>query len=144
MGRFPYEKLVERSPHLSPAGLKEEKAIIDYNVRRHGTKPLQRMLTGVLYRELKDYRIYSMSKRFDNLSLWAKYAGDHSGYCLEFANEGPLFANARDVLYEDSLAVAVKLCPSPSWCDSECRGLKIRTIHADIGNCDHRGRCANC
>jgi hypothetical protein len=103
MGRFPYEKLVERSPHLSPAGLKEEKAIIDYNVRRHGTKPLQRMLTGVLYRELKDYRIYSMSKRFDNLSLWAKYAGDHSGYCLEFANEGPLFANARDVLYGESL-----------------------------------------
>lgn len=103
MERFLYEKLAERSPHLSPPGLREEKAIIDYNVRRHGTKTLQRMLTGVLYRELKDYRIYSMSKRFDNLSLWAKYAGDHSGYCLEFANEGPLFANARNMLYGDSL-----------------------------------------
>lgn len=59
MERFLYEKLAERSPHLSPAGLTEEKAIIDYNVRRHGTKTLQRMLTGVLYPELKEYRIYS-------------------------------------------------------------------------------------
>jgi hypothetical protein len=44
-----------------------------------------------------------MSKRYDNLNLWAKYAGDHSGYYLEFTNERPLFENARDVLYTDSL-----------------------------------------
>jgi Protein of unknown function (DUF2971) len=44
-----------------------------------------------------------MSKRYDNLSMWAKYAGDHSGYCLEFSNQGPLFANTRDVLYEDKI-----------------------------------------
>lgn len=48
-----------------------------------------------------------MSKRYDNLSLWAKYAGDHSGYCLEFVNEGPLFESARDVIYEDSLQMDV-------------------------------------
>ncbi len=48
-----------------------------------------------------------MSKRYDNLSLWAKYADGHSGYCLEFANEGPLFDTARDVMYEDCLAMDV-------------------------------------
>lgn len=29
-----------------------------------------------------------MTKRWNNLSLWAKYAADHTGYCLEFLNEG--------------------------------------------------------
>jgi hypothetical protein len=40
---------------------------------------------------MEQFRVYSLSRRFDNLSLWPKYAADHSGHCLEFANEGPLF-----------------------------------------------------
>lgn len=129
MSRFLYEKLVERSPQLSLRELRREKAIIEYNVQRHGTKRLQRMLTEILHGELKDYRVYAVSKRFDNLSLWAKYAGDHSGYCLEFANEGPLFANARNVLYEDTLQMDVNnrahtngfwfFCKRPEWSNEE-------------------------
>jgi len=65
------------------------------------------MLTESLHSELEGYRVYSMSKRYDNLNLWAKYAGDHSGYCLEFVHEGPLFDTARDVMYEDSLKMDV-------------------------------------
>ena len=107
MSHFLYVKLVQRSPQLSRAQLDRERAIIDHNVRLHGTKALQKDLSAVLHSELKDYRIYSMSKRYDNLSLWAKYAGDHSGYCLEFVNKGPLFENSRDVLYEDSLQMDV-------------------------------------
>jgi hypothetical protein len=45
-------------------------------------------------------RIFSLCKRWDSMSMWAKYAGDHSGYCLEFANAG-LFAEAREVEYVD-------------------------------------------
>lgn len=129
MSYFLYLKLVQRSSHLSVAELDKEKAIIYYNVKRHGTKGLHRSLTQILHRELKDYRIYSMSKRYDNLSLWAKYAGDHSGCCLEFANEGPLFENARDVLYEDSLQMDVNnpdhtngfwfFCKRPEWSNEE-------------------------
>ena len=70
-----------------------------------------------------------MSKRYDNLSLWAKYAGDHSGYCIEFANTGPLFEHARDVMYEDSLFMDVTnrehtngfwfFCKRPEWSNEE-------------------------
>jgi len=70
-----------------------------------------------------------MSKRYDNLSLWAKYAGDHSGYCLEFVNEGPLFANAKDVIYDDSFRMDVNnrehtngfwfFCKRPEWSNEE-------------------------
>ena len=129
MSHFLYEKLVQRSPHMSLVQLEREKGIIYYNIPRHGTKGLQRKLTEILHAELKDYRIYSMSKRFDNLNLWAKYAGDHSGYCLEFANEGPLFEKTRDVLYEDSLQMDVNnpthtngfwfFCKRPEWSNEE-------------------------
>ena len=34
------------------------------------------------------------------MSLWAKYAADHTGYCLEFVNEGPLFGeHFMEVIY---------------------------------------------
>jgi hypothetical protein len=129
MGSFIYLKLVQRSPHLSRAELERQREIIFYNVKLHGTETLHRMLTESLHSELKDYRVYSMSKRYNNLNLWAKYAGDHSGYCLEFVNEGPLFRNARDVLYEDSLQMDVNnpehtngfwfFCKRPEWSNEE-------------------------
>ena len=34
------------------------------------------------------------------MNLWAKYANNHKGYCLEFSNSG-LFAAAREVIYGD-------------------------------------------
>jgi hypothetical protein len=49
-----------------------------------------RMIDG-LHEKYARRRIFSLSKRWDNMSMWAKYAGDHRGYCLEFANAG-LFA----------------------------------------------------
>ena len=34
--------------------------------------------------------------------MWQKYGGSHTGYCLEFANDG-IFSYAREVDYEDNL-----------------------------------------
>jgi hypothetical protein len=107
LGSFLYEKLLQRSPNLTSAAAQEERAVIRFNVKKHGVESLQGILTESLNANLQDYRVYSMSKRYDNLSLWAKYAGDHSGYCLEFANEGPLFKFAKDVIYEDSAQVDI-------------------------------------
>lgn len=129
MSSFLYTKLLQRSPHLSPAELARERAIILYNVKLHETEALHRILTESLHSELEGYRVYSMSKRYDNLNLWAKYAGDHSGYCLEFVHEGPLFDTARDVMYEDSLKMDVNnpdhtngfwfFCKRPEWSNEE-------------------------
>jgi hypothetical protein len=77
--------------------------IIRYNVRHHGLEAVQRMFAESLNAELEGYRVYSLSMRYDNLALWAKYAANHSGYCLEFANEGPLFEHAKEVTYGDSI-----------------------------------------
>jgi hypothetical protein len=58
-----------------------------------------RMIDG-LHTKCARRRIFSLSKRWDNMSMWAKYAADHRGYCLEFANAGLFAAEfAREVEY---------------------------------------------
>jgi Protein of unknown function (DUF2971) len=57
-------------------------------------------MSKILNKQMEQFRVYSLSKRFDNLSLWANYAEGHTGYCLEFANEGPLFhEHVMEVIY---------------------------------------------
>jgi hypothetical protein len=45
-------------------------------------------------------RVLSLATRWNNMSMWAKYAADHTGYCLEFANVGG-FTAAKPVVYGD-------------------------------------------
>jgi hypothetical protein len=47
------------------------------------------------------------------MNLWAQYAAQHHGYCLEFANEGPLFEKAKEVSYLDSARMEI-LITDPS------------------------------
>jgi hypothetical protein len=117
--------LFRANPTLTRTGLE----IIRYNVRRHGPEVLHRMMSELLNAELEGYRVYALSKRFDNLSLWAKYAADHSGYCVEFANEGPLFEHAKEVTYGDSMQMDITnpehrngywfFCKRPEWSNEE-------------------------
>jgi hypothetical protein len=124
-------------PHASYAARMREKAIIRYNVYLYGCAKLMRGLSNILNKELKDYRIYSMSKRYDNLALWAKYAADHSGYCLEFANEDPLFEHTLQVIYGESVQMDVTdpahrsgywfFCKRQEWSnEEEVRLVSIR------------------
>lgn len=99
MFSFLYEDVVRRNPFLTGSALEKEAAIIRYNIRFHGTEMLQQIMASLLNNELAGYRIYSLSKRHDNIVLWGTYAGSHTGYCLEFANEGPLFKFANEVAY---------------------------------------------
>ena len=57
-------------------------------------------LTRLLHEHSPETRVFSMSKRWNNMSMWAKYADNHQGYCLEFANTG-MFTDAREVEYGD-------------------------------------------
>ena len=74
--------------------------------------------------------MYTLSKRFDNLSLWAKYAADHTGYCLEFANDGPLFSERVmevidgecalfDVIDSDNRSAEFLVDKRPEWSNEE-------------------------
>lgn len=77
------------------------------HIQLYGPEALLRKASEMLNKHVERHRILSLSKRFDNLSLWAKYAGDHTGYCLEFMNEGPFFSTAVEVIYGDSIPMDV-------------------------------------
>ena len=86
-------------PDLSPEEIPHEKEVIRYNVEGHGPAALMPLLVTILDRQLEGYKIYSMTKRYDRMNLWALYAANHTGYCLEFQNTGGFFGSAKDVTY---------------------------------------------
>jgi hypothetical protein len=91
---------IRRNPVLALDLLREHESRIRTDIQIHGLEWFQRELSTILNSQMEQFRVYSLSRRFDNLSLWAKYAADHSGYCLEFANEGPLFGeHVMEVVY---------------------------------------------
>jgi hypothetical protein len=104
---FLLSDFVRRNPTLPLAALEHEAKVIRYNIQHHGPEVIGGTMSELLNVELEGYRIYSLSKRYDNLGLWAKYAADHSGYCLEFANTGLLFERAKEVTYGDSMQMDV-------------------------------------
>jgi hypothetical protein len=93
-----YDMFVINNPGLPAKTYQFTKAQIEYNGTRFGSDVLLKEMSKALHNEFKTVRIYSMSKRPDNMALWAKYADSHKGYCLEFANSG-LFNAAREVAY---------------------------------------------
>ncbi len=69
-----------------------------------------------LYAHLnQNHRAYCLSMHYDNLVMWAKYAGNHSGYCLEFDRGYAPFNIACEVAYVPDL-------PFMDVTDSEDRG----------------------
>ena len=99
METFMLNGYVLSHPWESLDELAKQVAIIRFNVQKHGLEWCMRESSKVLNEQLETIRVYSLTKRFDNLNMWAKYAADHTGYCLEFANEGPLFGNSIEVIY---------------------------------------------
>ena len=81
---------------------KYERQVLEHNLKQKGREFFIRGLSKSLNKELNDWRIYCLSRRWDNLNLWAKYANGHSGYCLEFANIGPFFTSAKVVRYGEA------------------------------------------
>jgi Protein of unknown function (DUF2971) len=90
----------------------------------------------IMNEQMEQFRVFSLSKRYDNLSLWAKYAADHTGYCLEFLNDGPLFENTNEVLYGEyapfdlndsqNRSASFLVCKRPEWSNEE----EVRLIRA--------------
>lgn len=106
IANFLLAKFIDNNPGLSPQDYEREANVIAYNAPRFGTDVLLREMAKTLNLELDNFHIYSLSKRYDNMSLWANYAANHTGYCLEFANDG-LFAFAFEVVYEDTVIVDI-------------------------------------
>jgi hypothetical protein len=121
--------VLSRNPRMTVEEQIKEAVVLDFNLRHHGAEALMHEMAKTLNAELDDWRIYSLSKRYDNLSMWAKYGGNHSGYCLEFANGGPFFGCAKQVSYGDSMEFDISnpdhrngywfFCKNQEWSNEE-------------------------
>jgi hypothetical protein len=100
-------KRARRYPGTSLVELADNARIIAQGLIEGGTEWALREMTTLLQQELTELKIFSMSKRWDNMAMWAKYADDHRGYCLEFRNVGPLFTAAREVQYGPTIPLDV-------------------------------------
>jgi hypothetical protein len=136
MVSFLHDAWCRNNPNATFQRQSKEAEIIRYNVQLHGGAKLIGEFSHVLNDQLKGYRVYSMSKRYDNFGSWAKYAADHTGYCLEFVNEGPLFEHALEVIYGDSIQMDVTnpdhrrgywfYCKRQDWSNEEEVRLVLR------------------
>lgn len=88
-----------RNPTLSHDAQRDEISKLNDHIQRVGIEELNKRAVRMLYEHCERYRIYSLSKRWNILSQWAKYASEHMGCCLEFANSGTFFGRAVDVQY---------------------------------------------
>jgi hypothetical protein len=97
---FLQDAYIADHPIMELDALQEHESNIRKIIQTRGLEWFQREMVRILNAHMEQFRVYSLSKRFNNLSLWAKHAADHTGYCLEFANEGPLFGEcAWEVTY---------------------------------------------
>jgi hypothetical protein len=85
---------------MTPAEEQYHRDVIDFNLRKYGADFVIDAFETGLTKEFKRQRIYSLSKRPNNLHLWKKYAFGHRGYCLEFRN-AEMFKDVKEVRYED-------------------------------------------
>ena len=103
----PRHGVLRNNPGLSLDAQIAEAYVIDYNIQLHGAEKLQRRYKDIFDETMNQWKVYCLSKRYDNMNLWAKYADKHRGYCLEFANEGAFFACAMNVTYGEFAAMDV-------------------------------------
>jgi len=100
IAQFLYDQFVADRPNLPQAEYENIKHDITNEVRNLGSEQTLKHISKYLNSILNRHKIYSMCKRWDSMSMWAKYANNHTGYCLEFKNSG-LFSSTYEVYYSD-------------------------------------------
>lgn len=59
----------------------------------------------------RQFGVFCMTRKNDNILMWAHYASNHEGFCLEFETRSDFFARAKEVRYESELPQANLLGP---------------------------------
>ena len=78
---------------------------------------------------LKDFGVYCLSEKKDNLLMWAHYGKAHTGYCLEFdASEGTFIGKAHEVRYQKEYPVVQMIPTDP---DRGKKGLLTKSLDWD-------------
>jgi hypothetical protein len=64
---------------------------------------MERICEQLTHQMQVENAVFCMTERRDSILMWAHYADHHTGFCLEFSTDNPLFSRARAILYRRDL-----------------------------------------
>lgn len=103
---------------------------IRQGIKKYGASTLLDEMTKSFNKIMDSrYGVFSLAKRPDNMALWAKYADNHKGFCLEFSDLSE-FSYVYEVIYSEKVpfSLSLKVDPyeadflytkSPEWSNEE-------------------------
>jgi len=72
---------------------------------------LAQELEGEIRAKRQEFGVFCMTREKKNIPMWAHYAANHKGFCLEFQTTNSFFSRARKVCYERQLSTVNVLSP---------------------------------
>lgn len=64
---------------------------------------MKKICEELTYQMQQSNAVFCMTEKNDNILMWAHYANQHTGFCLEFGTNTPLFSRVRPVIYSKYL-----------------------------------------
>jgi Protein of unknown function (DUF2971) len=64
---------------------------------------MEKICEELTYQMQQSNAVFCMTEKNDNILMWAHYADQHTGFCLEFGTDTPLFSRVRPVRYAKNL-----------------------------------------
>jgi hypothetical protein len=116
--RFFREHSVRYKPELKRAEhLRHEK-----NFLRNREEFVKRFESDIMAKR-RQFGVFCMTHKNDNILMWAHYAGNHKGFCIEFQTGSSFFARAQEVRYENERPQANLLGPWEALTEHATRAL---------------------
>ena len=100
------ERLLKAGVRLSLPGLPTGVADLQVrgSVRTGDDIPHMEKICDQLTHEMQQSNaVFCMTEKKDNILMWAHYADQHTGFCLEFRTDNPFFSRVRPVIYSRCL-----------------------------------------
>lgn len=60
---------------------------------------MEKICGEITYEMQQSNAVFCMTEKKDNILMWAHYAGQHTGFCLEFRTDHPFFSRVGPVIY---------------------------------------------
>lgn len=86
---------------------------------------VKKLEAGIMAKR-RQFGVFCVTRKKDNILMWAHYADNHRGFCLEFQTGNSFFARAKEVHYGDELPQANVLAPWDNLIEHAANALLIK------------------
>lgn len=116
---------LQRNPHLS------RKKHLDFEKGFFRQPAWREVLAKGLEEEImakrQEFGVFCMTRQKADIVMWAHYAANHQGFCVEFTTDNSFFRRAREVHYEKQLAQVNVLSPWNALIECASQALLMKS-----------------